>query len=161
MFTLKADFRMAWTFIDMIKTDTLEAASDAASRIGDPRLLVFHDPGHQFGRAMARCLGWRQHIAWDTYFVYPADVRWVGEEMPAPEYWFHQLRDREVWERTADAEFGTSEWTQALAEKSEADPAHFATGADLRTALSEAVTAAGSAQRPSALPPGGSSLFGS
>ena len=105
-----------------------------------------------------RCLGWRQHIAWDTYFIYPADVRWVGEEMPAPEYWFHQLRDREVWERTADAEFGTSEWTQALAEKSEADPAHFATGADLRTALSEAVTAAGSAQRPSALPPGGEIL---
>lgn len=134
---------MAWVFIDMIKTDTLEAASDAAFRIDDPRLLAFHDPGHQLGRAMARCLGWRQHIAWDTYFVYRAGVRWEGQEIPAPDYWVHQLRDREVWERTADAEFGTREWTQALAEKSEADPAHFATGADLRTALGEAVTAAG------------------
>jgi len=135
---------MAWAFIDMIKTDTPEAASETAFRIDDPRLVAFHDPGHQLGRVMARCLGWRQHIAWDTYFIYRAGIHWTGQEMPAPDYWFHQLRDREVWERTAEAEFGTSEWTQALAAKSEADPAHFATGADLRAALAQAVTAAGS-----------------
>lgn len=146
---------MAWTFIDMIKTDTLEAASQAASRVDGRRLVAFHDPGHHLGRAMARCLGWRQHIAWDTYFIYRAGVHWTGQELPAPDNWFHQLRDREVWERTAEAEFGTSEWTQALAEKSEADPAHFATGGDLLTALRGAVTAAGSAgfqaRRPSTI----------
>jgi hypothetical protein len=59
--------------------------------------------------------------------------------MPVPDFWYHQLQDREVWERVADAEFGTSDWTHSLAEKSEADPAHFATGEDLRVRLETAV----------------------
>jgi hypothetical protein len=88
---------------------------------------------------MARRLGWRHHIAWDTYFVYRAGVRWAEGGMPVPDLWYHQLRDREVWEQVAEAELGSTEWTQLLAEKSEADPAHFATGADLRTALATAL----------------------
>jgi hypothetical protein len=78
----------------------------------------------------------------NTYFVYKAGTRWSGAEMPPPDFWYHQLQDREVWERTADDEFGTTEWTQALAEKSEADPAHFATGDGLRIALADALRAA-------------------
>jgi hypothetical protein len=62
--------------------------------------------------------------------------------MPAPLEWFHQLKDREVWERTAEAEVGTADWTHALAEKSEADPARFHTGDDLLTALVGALRAA-------------------
>jgi hypothetical protein len=61
---------------------------------------------------------------------------------PFPEFWHHQLQDREVWEGVAKAELGSTEWTQALAEKSEADPAHFATGDTLRIALAEAVAMA-------------------
>jgi len=133
---------MAWAFIDMLKSDTLEAAIAAAARINDPRLTTFHDPQHQLGRAMARCLGWRQHVAWDTYFIYCSGTRWTCQEMPVPELWHHQLKDREVWERTAKAEFGSTEWTQALAEKSEADPAHFATGDALRIALAEGIALA-------------------
>jgi hypothetical protein len=135
---------MAWTFIDMIKTDTLETATEAAARVDDPRMSAFHDPQHQLGRAMARCLGWKQHVAWDTYFIYRAGTHWTGPELPAPEFWFHQLQDREVWERTAEAELGSTEWTQALPEKSEADPAHFATGEALRMALAQAVAKADS-----------------
>ena len=133
---------MAWAFIDMLKTDTLEAATDAATRINDPRLTAFHDPQHQLARAMAHCLGWKQHVAWDTYFVYRAGTHWIGNEMPFPEFWHHQLRDREVWERSAEAELGSTEWTQALAVKSEADPAHFVTGDALRIALAETVAMA-------------------
>lgn len=135
---------MAWTFIDMMKTDTLATATEAADRVSDPRLTAFHDPLHQLGRAMARRLGWQQHVAWDSYFIYRAGARWTGQEMPVPDFWYHQLQDREVWERTAEAELGSTEWTQALAEKSEADPAHFATGDALRIALADAVAAAGS-----------------
>jgi hypothetical protein len=128
----------------MMKTDTLEASREAAARINDPRLTTFRDPQHQLGCATARCLGWKQHAAWDTYFIYRAGTHWMGQEMPVPELWHHQLKDREVWERMAAAEFGSTEWTQALAKKSEADPAHFATGDALRIALAEGVALASS-----------------
>ena len=59
--------------------------------------------------------------------------------MPVPDAWFHQLKDREVWEQTAEADVGTAQWTSALAEKSEADPAHFRTGDDLQIALENAL----------------------
>lgn len=130
---------MAWVFIDMMATDNLESAAESAARVPDPRLAVFHDPKHVLGRAMARCLGWKGHIAWDTYFVYRPGTVWTGTEMPSPDAWFHQLKDREMWEQTAEADVGTSNWTGALAEKSEADPAQFRTGDELRSALEGAL----------------------
>lgn len=133
---------MAWAFIDMMKTDTLQTAGEAAARVSDDRMTAFHDPGHLLGRLMARRLGWRFHVAWDTYFVYRAGVEWVGDEMPVPDFWYHQLKDREVWEQTAETELGTSDWTHALPERSEADPAHFAIGTALHLALSDALAAA-------------------
>jgi hypothetical protein len=133
------DFRMAWVFIDMMKTDTPAAAGEAASRTASPRLTAFHDPHHVLGRAMARRLGWQCHVAWDTYFVYRPGVRWTDHDLPVPDIWAHQLQDREVWERTAESEFGTSEWTEALPKASEADPAHFATGRDLFVVLTNGI----------------------
>lgn len=138
---------MAWVFIDMLKSDTLESAAAAAARVNDPRLTAFHDHSHQLGRAMARRLGWKNHVAWDTYFIYRPGVHWTGQEMPVPDFWRHQLQDREVWERTAEAELGDSQWTKALAEKSEADPAHFATGDELRAALWEGIAAVSAPSR--------------
>ena len=114
----------------------------AVAQVHTPGLTAFHDTGRLLGRAMARRLGWQHHVAWDTYFVYRPGIRWIGHEIPVPDDWYHQLKDREVWEQTAEAEFGSSEWTQALAEASEADPAHFATGADLRSALMRALNEA-------------------
>jgi hypothetical protein len=142
LFTDATEFRMAWVFIDMMKTDTAAAASESAARIRDPRLSAFHDAGHRLGRAMARRLGWRHHVAWDTYFIYRPEAHWAGEEMPPPAFWYHQLKDREVWEQTAETEVGSSDWTHALPEKSEADPAHFATGQQLRSALAGALASA-------------------
>jgi len=139
---------MAWGFIDMMKTDNLQSATQAAARVNDARLTTFHDSRHRLGRAMARRLGWQHHVAWDTYFIFGPAARWTGEEMPVPDFWRHQLQDREVWERTAEAELGSTEWTEALAEKSEADPAHFATGDALRIALTEGIAEANSTPVP-------------
>ena len=140
---------MAWVFIDMMKTDTPAAAAEAAFRTAGPRLTAFHDPHHVLGRAMARRLGWQYHVAWDTYFVYGSGVRWTDRELPMPDMWAHQLQDREMWERTAESEFGTSEWTEALPRLSEADPAHFATGRDLLVVLTSAITRLAPDLRPS------------
>jgi hypothetical protein len=133
---------MAWVFIDMMPADNLKSASDSAARVGDDRMSPFHDPHHVVGRAMARTLGWKGHVAWDTYFVYGPGGLWTGERMPVPDTWFHQLKDREMWEQTAESDVGTAEWTQALADKSEADPAQFRTGDDLRVALESALRTA-------------------
>jgi hypothetical protein len=156
LFTTGAlDFRMAWVFIDMMNTDNLDAAAQSASRVVDWRLSAFHDPKHVLGRAMARVLGWEAHIAWDTYFIYAPGTLWEGDRMPMPDAWFHQLKDREMWEQTAEAEVGSAGWTKALAEKSEADPAQFRTGEDLRVALEVALTEA--AAHAPAVPVGGGS----
>src|SRR5690349_11736160 len=100
----------------MMPTDVLNSATGAATRVADPRLAAFHDPAHIMGRAMARRLGWKNHVAWDTYFIYGPGTLWKSAEMPAPDAWFHQLKDREMWEQTAEADLGTSDWTHALAE---------------------------------------------
>jgi hypothetical protein len=133
------DFRMAWAFIDMMPTDNDTRAAAVVARVADPRLTGFHDPTHVLGRAMARRLGWKGHVAWDTYFIFRPGTRWGAGQMPPPAAWFHQLKDREVWEQTAEAEVGTADWTHALAEKSEADPERFRTGTELRTALEAAL----------------------
>ena len=139
---------MAWIFIDMMDTDNIESAAGAAARIQDPRLAAFHDPKHLLGKAMARRLGWKSHVAWDTYFVYKPGSLWTGPDMPAPDEWFPQLKDREMWEKTAEEDVGTADWTGALAEKSEADPARFRTGDDLRIALDNAVRNARAPAKP-------------
>jgi hypothetical protein len=133
------DFRMAWVFIDMMPTDNPSSAAESAARVADPRMTAFHDPKHVLGRVMARSLNWRSHVAWDTYFVYSPGTLWTAAKMPPPDAWFHQLKDREMWEQTAEADIGTADWTHALAEESEADPAHFRTGDDLRVALENAL----------------------
>jgi hypothetical protein len=130
---------MAWAFIDMMPSDNATSAAGSAERVTDPRLAAFHDSEHRLGRTMARCLGWKEHVAWDTYFVYRPGTLWTGAAMPAPDEWFHQLKDREIWEQTAEADVGTAEWTHALAEKSEADPTRFRTGDELRVALESAL----------------------
>jgi hypothetical protein len=136
------DFRMAWVFIDMMPADDLASAAQSAARVADSRLAAFHDPRHVLGRAMARRLGWKGHVAWDTYFVYNPGTLWTDAALPPPDAWFHQLKDREMWEQTAEADVGSAEWTQVLAERSEADPARFRTDDDLRVALETALRTA-------------------
>ena len=128
-----ASFAAAVVFIDMMRLDTAESAVRAAEAIADPRARFFHDPAHHAGRALARCFGWQHHVAWDCYLFYPSGARWDGEAPPPPE-WYHQLQDREVWEEQLGGAPG-SDWTECLAEQSEAPPEHFRTGAALIEAL--------------------------
>lgn len=137
------DYRMAWIFIDMMETDSLESAAGVASAVADPRLTVFHDPHKRAGLAVAHCLGWTKHVAWDTYLIYRGDARWTTEGMPSPDVWYHQLKDRDAWKQTAQCEVGTDIWTECLADKSEADPNRFATGNELRNMIEAAVLNAG------------------
>lgn len=132
-------FRMAWAGIDMMPTDDEAAVAEIGARLAEPRLTMFHDPQRRLGRAMARCLGWKHHLAWDTYLLYAAGQSWDGADPPTPDEWFHQLKDREIWQETAEAEFGSKDWTQCLAETCEADEAKFRTGEDLCRAMTAAV----------------------
>ena len=136
------DFRMARVFIDMLPADDLEAARDEAARVADSRMTAFHDPERRLGRAMARRLGWEQQTAWDIFLVYGSAESWTATALPAPHTWFHQLNDGETRDQPAEDERETSESTEAPAERSEADPALFRTGEDLRTSLIEAIRAA-------------------
>ncbi len=126
-----------------MESDDAASARAAAGCVSNPRWRTYHDPGRLLGRAMARTLGWKYHVAWDTYFVYRPGKRWSGGPPPAPDQWFHQLQDREIWLRTGELELGDLSWTKQLAEQSEADPTHFRTGDDLRQALVEALIACG------------------
>ena len=138
------DFRMARVFIDMLPGDNLAAASEEAARVADSRMTAFHDPDQRLGRAMARRLGWKHHIAWDIFLVYGPAESWTATALPAPDAWFHQLNDGEAREQPAADGRETSEPTEAPTEQSEADPARFRTGEDLRSSLVEAIrTAAG------------------
>ena len=135
---------MARVFIDMLPADDLEAAREEAARVADSRMTVFHDPHQRLGRAMARRLGWKKQTAWDIFLVYGSAESWTATALPGPHAWFHQLNDGETPEQAAEDERETNESTEALAEQSEADPARFRTGEDLRSSLIEAIRMAAS-----------------
>ena len=130
---------MARVFIDMLPADNLEAAREEAARVADSRMTTFHDPEQRLGRAMARRLGWKRHIAWDIFLVYGSAESWTATALPAPDAWFHQLNDGETPEQAAEDDRDTNESTEAQAEQSEADPTRFRTGEDLRSSLIEAI----------------------
>ncbi len=133
---------MARVFIDMLPADNLEAAREEAARVADSRMAAFHDPEQRLGRAMARRLGWKHQTAWDIFLVYGPAEPWTATALPAPHAWFHQLNDGETPERAAEDDRDTDESTEARAEQSEAHPARFRTGEDLRSSLMEAIRAA-------------------
>ena len=133
---------MARVFIDMLPADDLDAAREEAARVPDSRMTAFHDPEHRLGRAMARRLGWKNHVAWDIFVVYGPAESWSPTELPAPDAWFHQLNDGASGEQAAEDELETDASTNASMEQSEADPARFRTGEDLRSSLIEAIRTA-------------------
>jgi hypothetical protein len=135
-----ADFRAAVVFIDMLDEDDARTAASASRRIAEPRVATFHDPARRAGRSLARTIGWHHHVAWDCYLFYPAGVRWDGPHMPPAARWFHQLRDREVWEAARSSPTNTR-WTSQVPERSEAPPHRFRTGGGLTAALRSATEA--------------------
>lgn len=118
----------------MLAEDDRRAAAAASRRIAEPRVSTFHDPTRRAGGSLARTIGWHHHVAWDCYLFYPAGASWSGPHLPRPVRWFHQLRDREVWERERPASTNTR-WTSQIPERSEAPWVHFRTGGGLEAAL--------------------------
>ena len=137
------DFRMAWIFIDTTATDDLHSAVEACQT--RQRLAPDSIPrlGHVLRRSMARCLGWKSHVAWDTYFIYHPGVLWTEGDMPAtPVHEFSSAKEsRNVGtDRRRRVAKGTAEWTHALAEKSGSRSCSDSrTGTDLRSALEGAI----------------------
>ena len=139
LFGTPTDFRFAWAFIDMMKTDNAESAAAAAGRVADARLSAFHDAGRCLGRAMARRLGCSITSRGTRYFIYRPGRRWV-ESRCRPDFWCTPASGpRGLGSGLPRRRSVPQNWTYALAEKSEADPAHFATGAALRTAIADAI----------------------
>lgn len=132
-----ADVAAAIVFIDVLDGDGVCSAAAASRRVTDPRVRVFHDPRRRAGRSLARTLGWQQHLAWDCYLFYAAGARWEGPRMPPAARWFHQLRDREVWESERPGP-SNAEWTSQIPERTEAPPHRFRTGGGLVVALRHA-----------------------
>ncbi len=118
----------------MLDEDNARTAASASRRIAERRVATFHDPHRRAGRSMARTIGWKHHVAWDCYLFYPAGVRWDGPHMPAAAEWFHQLRDREVWEAERTGTTNTR-WTHQVPERTEAPARRFRTGAGLVATL--------------------------
>ncbi len=137
----RAEFSAAIVFIDVMETDNEETAEASIAGLADPRARYFHDPEHLAGLALARCFGWRHHVAWDAYLFYAPGARWEGETPPPPAEWFHALQDREIWEEQAESAGESSEWTRHLPEHSEADPEQFRRDESLARALRDATVA--------------------
>ncbi|MBI3287633.1 MAG: hypothetical protein HYZ68_06250 [Chloroflexi bacterium] len=77
-------------WINMLGSDTEDAARRWAPTIEDPRARHFYDPQRRAGRAIAQSLGGQGKIAWDIYLFYDKDSEW-NEGPPMPIDWVHQL----------------------------------------------------------------------
>ena len=72
--------------------DSFEAAQKAFGKFKDSRIKQFYDQDKLAGKAFARSLKHDGEVAWDFYMFYPVQSIWQ-ELPPAPEIYFHQLRD--------------------------------------------------------------------
>jgi hypothetical protein len=78
-------------WIDMLDSDSEQAAALSADRLDEKRLAVhYHDPARAVGAAVAEALGGRGQVAWDFYLFYPVGLRWEARP-PVPEVAYHQL----------------------------------------------------------------------
>ena len=137
-FESETPFAAAITFIDMMDDDDLARQPRTPPRSSTPAA-----PASFTTRGTRPVSRWRAASAGSTTspgtFTSSSRPASAGRATPhpPPTEWFHQLQDREVWEEQAEDATGSAEWTSKLAERSEADPAHFRTGDDLATALRE------------------------
>jgi len=60
------------------------------TKMAEPRIRWFHDPGQRAGRAVAISLGAKGKIAWDVYLFFDMDADWKNKRL-APQQWVHQL----------------------------------------------------------------------
>ena len=78
----------------MLTADDIDAAIAQEAFFQNERISQYWDGEQVFGRLAARGLGLDEPIAWDIYLLYHPGTIWVGEKMPAPDFWMHQLNER-------------------------------------------------------------------
>ncbi len=87
------DIRVSMVWIEMLPTDSFEAARKAASELTDPRVRHYFDPRtvRHAGTALADgILQPGRGPPWDVYLFYDQDAVW-GAGPPPPVEWWHQL----------------------------------------------------------------------
>ncbi|HEX7181567.1 MAG TPA: hypothetical protein VF756_06965 [Thermoanaerobaculia bacterium] len=72
----------------MLGGETEADARTATVNLPDRRALHFWTGAHGVAEAFRAPLGLGTELAWDTFLVYPAGVRW-GETAPVPVYYMH------------------------------------------------------------------------
>ena len=89
-------------WVPVLRAGPLESSAQSESgRIADLRVRQFIDLNGAISKLYAAVLRLPQPMrAWDVYFVFGPDVRWLegqgGNQPPAPTYWMHQLSGRAV-----------------------------------------------------------------
>ncbi len=89
----ETDIRLSVIWIEMLPTDSLEAARRMADGMIDPRVRHYFDPRqtHLAGKALAHgIIAEGGGPAWDVYLFYGREAKW-GAEPPLPAEWCHQL----------------------------------------------------------------------
>lgn len=88
-----ADIRLSIVWIEMLPTDSFEAAQRMAARMIEPRVRHYFDPRttHRAGMAFADgIIREGQGPAWDVYLFYDREAAW-SDGPPLPVEWCHQL----------------------------------------------------------------------
>jgi hypothetical protein len=87
------EVQVSVVWIEMLPTDSFEAAQGMAEQMIDPRVSHYFDPrtAHLAGKALAHgIIHEGRGPAWDVYLFYDQEAEW-SDEPPRPVEWCHQL----------------------------------------------------------------------
>ena len=87
-----ADIKINIVWIKKLPGDSAQTAQKAAEVFTDHRVCHFYDPQKSSGKAIAKCVGWTDQVAWDIYLFYKPEDEWTHIP-PRPIHWMHQLKD--------------------------------------------------------------------
>jgi hypothetical protein len=77
-------------WLPMFPGDSRGWATTRSEEFTDKRLSYYWDGEKLTGKELQKVLG-AKGVAWDIYLIYGAQSKW-DKELPAPDFWMHQLR---------------------------------------------------------------------
>ena len=77
-------------WLPMFPGDSRGWAKTRSDEFTDKRLSYYWDGERLTGKEWQKVLG-TKGVAWDIYLIYGAQSKW-DKELPAPDFWMHQLR---------------------------------------------------------------------
>lgn len=87
------DVRVYAIWEPILRSDNYKSAMQAPKLIPDARVTHFWVDGRDVGKLFQKPIQLKTEAAWDVYLVYAPGVVW-GAEVPAPDYFQHQLGGR-------------------------------------------------------------------